>query len=131
MEEKLNKKLLLVLVKYGTWLIGVAYFIQIILNCFGLYSFVLTYLFSVSIVPIITLIGFSIFLGFCIWHRMPLYYAITLDIINIIDYYIGIPVSNMWMLIICLLLIGLFILIGSYIKNRKNVSKRNIKEKFD
>ena len=131
MEEKLNKKLLLVLVKYGTWLIGVSYFIQIILNCFGLYSFVLTYVFSVSIVPIIILIGFSIFLGFCIWHRMPLYYAITLDIINIIDYYIGIPVSNMWMLIICLLLIGLFILIGSYIKNKKNVSKRNIKEKFD
>ncbi len=128
MEQKLNKKLLLLCVKYGTWLIGLTYFIQIVLDCFGIYSFLLTYLFSVSIVPIIVLLLFSIFLGFCIWHRMPLYYAILSDIINTIDYYFGIPITSMEILIIYILLIGVVILVGCFIKNKYNVRKRNVKE---
>ena len=126
MDAKLNKKILLIILKYGSWLIGFAYFIEVILGCFGINSVILTILFGNGIIPIAFLIIFSIFLGFCIWHRLPLYYALTANCINLIDYYIGIPIINKWILIIYLLLIGIFILIGCFIKNRNNVRKRNL-----
>lgn len=128
MDVKLNKKLLLISIKYSSWIIGIIYLIQIILGMFEIQFVLLTYLFGISIFPIIVLIIFSIFLGFCVWHRLPLYYALTVNGINLIDYYIGIPVTNKWMLVIYLLIIGIFIIIGSFIKNRKNVRERNIKE---
>lgn len=128
MDAKLNKKLLLIVVKYGTWLIGVMYFIQIILGCFGIQSVLIMNLCFTPIIPLLTLLAFSIFLGFCIWHRLPLYYALTANVINLIDYYIGIPIINKWMLIIYLLLVGVFIIVGCFIKNKNNVRKRNVKE---
>lgn len=128
MEEKLNKKWLLFVIKHSTWLIGFVYFLQIVFGCFGFQSIILTYLFSASIVPVIVLLLFSKFLGFCIWHRLPLYYMLTADTINAIDFYIGIPVTGKWMLIIYLLLIGIFILIGCLIKNKKHAEERDSKK---
>lgn len=126
MEGRLNKKLLLISIKYSTWVIGIIYLIQIILGAFGVQSILLTYLFGASIFPLMVLIMFSVFLGFCIWHRLPLYYALTANGINLIDYYIGIPIVNKWMLIIYLLLVGIFMMIGCFIKNRNNARKGNI-----
>ena len=128
METGLNKKLILILLKYSPWIIGVSYLLQCILVCFGIQSFILTSIFSISIFPIILLCLFSYFLGFCIWNRMPLYYATSCNIINIIDYYVEIPISNMWMLICYLILLGIFVTIGAYVKNKRNVRKRNPKE---
>lgn len=128
MEGRLNKKLILILIKYGSWLIGVTYLIELILSCFGIYSFLLGIFVSVSIIPTILLCLFSYFLGFCIWNRLPLYYSLSCNIINIIDYYIGITVTNMWMLIIYLILLGIFIMFGAYIKNKKNNEQRTFKE---
>lgn len=128
MDAKLNKKLLLILVKYGSWFIGLIYLLQICLDCLGIQSVLLTFLCGNGFLPILTLIAFSIFLGFCIWHRLPLYYALTANVINLIDYYIGIPIINKWMLIIYLLLVGVFIIVGCFIKNKNNVRKRNVKE---
>ena len=128
MDAKLSKKLLLIVVKYGSWLIGLLSFIEIVLSCFGIQSALLTFVSGSPVIPILTLIAFSIFLGFCIWHRLPLYYALTANVINLIDYYVGIPITNKWMLILYLLLVGVFIIVGCFIKNRNNVRKRNIKE---
>lgn len=114
--------------KYAPWLIGVSYFIQIILGCFGTESLLLSILFGVSVIPASLLCLFSYFLGYCIWNRLPLYYVIFADALNAIDFYIGISVTGKWMLIIYLLLIGLFVLIGCLIKNRNNVIKRNFKK---
>ena len=124
MDGRLNKKLILITIKYGSWLIGIAYLIQVILSCFLMQSFIFSVLFSTSIFSVTLLCLFSYFLGFCIWNRLPLYYALSCNIINIIDYYIGIPVTNMWMLIIYLILLGIFIMFGAYIKNKKNNEQR-------
>lgn len=128
MDERLNKKWLLFTIKHSTWLIGFFYFIQIILSCFGFQSIILTYLFSASVVPVIILLLFSRFLGFCIWHRLPLYYMLMADTINAIDFYIGIPVTSKWMLIIYLLLVGICILIGCLIKNKNHGKERDLKK---
>lgn len=128
MEGKLNKKITLLIIKFGTWLIGFAYLLQIILTCFGIQSFILTDLFGLAIVPTIALLAFSFFLGFCYWHRLPIYYALSANIINAIDFYIGISVTGKWMLIIYLLLIGIFILIGCLIKDKEHAKERDSKK---
>ena len=128
MERGFSKKLILSIIKYAPWLIGIAYLLQNILSCFGINSIILSILFGINIIPTIVLCLFSNFLGFCIWNRMPLYYALCINIVNIIDFYIGIPISNIWMCIIYMILLGIFITIGAYVKNRNNVRKRNIEE---
>lgn len=66
MEVNFNRNLILIVIKYGPWIIGLAYFIQIILACFGIQSIILTLLFSLSIIPCILLLLFSKLFGFCI-----------------------------------------------------------------
>lgn len=128
MDGRLNKKAILMVMKYTPWLIGASYFIQIVLGCFGIESFSLSILFGVSVIPALLLCLFSYFLGYCIWNRLPLYYVIFADALNAIDFYIGIPVTGKWMLIIYLLLIGIFILIGCLIKDKEHAKERDSKK---
>lgn len=128
MERNLNKKLLLIVLKYSPWFISIGYFIQLILSTFGIYSFLLSETIGIGIVPIVVLLLFSFQFGYCVWHRLPLYYVLTTNIINAFDFYFGIPVPNKWMLIIYLILFAIFALVGAYIKNKHNVRKRNTKE---
>ena len=127
MEIRLNKDLILIAVKYGICLLGIIYIIQIILGCFGFQSVLLCYLFNISFFPAVILCLFSKFLGFCIWNRLPLYLALLLNVLNAIDYY-WLLLPNKLVLSIYLIIIGMFILYGSYVKNKNNVNKRNSKE---
>ena len=128
MERKLNKKVLLATLKFSPWLIGIIYLIEIILSCFGIQLFVLHFICSASILPLLVILLFSFSLNYCFWHRFPIYITISNNVINFIDYYIGIPIYGKWMLIVYLISISLIALIGSYVKNKKNVKERNIKE---
>lgn len=47
---------------------------------------------------------------------MFLYYIGVVDIINYIDYYIGIPISDKWLLGIYLIVAGLFLFLILYLK---------------
>lgn len=127
MEVNFNRNLILIVIKYGPWIIGLAYFIQIILACFGIQSIILTLLFSLSIIPCILLLLFSKLFGFCIWNRLPLYYTMLVNVLNLLDYY-WLMLPNKLALCIYLILLGIFVLIGGWIKNKNNVDKRNIEE---
>jgi hypothetical protein len=70
------------------------------------------------------MLAMSVLLKFCIWHRLPLYYGASIDIINTIDYYITIPISNKSMLVWYLVITGIFILVGMYLKERHNAKNR-------
>ena len=126
MERKLNKTLLLITLKYAPWLIAFTYFIYCILTCFNLQFGILAFLVGNSFIPLLTIILFSFSLNYCVWHRLPIYYTLVNNTINLVDFYIGIPIANKWMLMIYLIVAGIFVLIGSYIKNKENVKKRNV-----
>ena len=66
----------------------------------------------------------SLTFKFCIWHRLPIYYALLLHIISTIDYYTNIAISNWFMLFVYLVITIVFILIGMYFKNRYNKKKK-------
>ena len=128
MAKEFNKKLLLLSLKFAPWCLAFGYLLELILSCIGIYSVFLATLFGQSVFAIVIILLFSFSLGYCIWHRLPLYFIFTANIINIIDFYIGIPVTGKWMICIYLLLIGMFILVGCLIKNKTHVEKRNFKK---
>jgi hypothetical protein len=122
--SKTLTKIVRIIVKYTPFVIGVMYFIQSILFCCGIVIQWLTITYRFSILSLICMLAMSVLLKFCIWHRLPLYYGASIDIINTIDYYITIPISNKSMLVWYLVITGIFILIGMYLKERHNAKNR-------
>lgn len=123
--SKTLTKIVRIIVKYVPFVIGFMYFIQSVLFCFGIVIPWLTITYRFSILSLICMLAMSVLLKFCIWHRLPLYYGASIDIINTVDYYITIPISNKLMLVSYLIITGIFILIGTYLKERHNVKNRN------
>lgn len=62
---------------------------------------------------------------FCIYHRMFLYYIAVVDIIDTVDYYIGIPLSDYNFLVLHIIITGitLFIILYLYVKHHKKLTK--------
>lgn len=127
MEEisKSTIKLCKIVVKYIPILIAIGYFITSITSCLGVFIGFIVPIYRLSILSFICLFACSKLLKFCIWHRLPLYYSILIDVINAIDYYIVIPILSKWMILIYLLITGIFILCGVYLKDRYNRINRN------
>ena len=48
---------------------------------------------------------------FCLYHKMFLHYILVTDIINIIDYYVGIPIEDLELLMIHGTITGLFLFV--------------------
>jgi len=127
MDPKLSKRFFLILLKYTPWLIAIGYLLGIIFAAFNIPTIILTNFVGISILPILFILCSSFALGFCIWHRLPIYYVIVSDLINLIDYLIGIPISLNWLLFWYILMFGICAILGAYLKNKYNVKKRNIK----
>jgi hypothetical protein len=72
------------------------------------------HLVHISIVSWIFMILSSIVFRFCYVHRLPLYYILLNDATTVIDYSVGIPVSDTAILNYHIILIGLLILGYTY-----------------
>ena len=120
MAEKSKYKIALVITKYVPYIIGILYFIEALLSCLHIEILYLPFIGNLTILPTICILSFSFLLKFCIWHRLPIYYAILIDVINWVDYYIHIPVNSAIMLSVYLTITIVFILLGMYFKNRYN-----------
>ena len=83
---------------------------------------ILSYIGGVSILPLIFLYLSSYAFQFCEYHRMFLHYVTLTWILNIIDYYWGIPVSDKNMFLIYMVITGvfLFIVLYMYIRSLKD-----------
>lgn len=101
-----------------------------ILSYFGIDLEVLGYLGGVSLLPMIFLYLASYCFQFCNYHRMFLHYVVVCDILTLIDYYIGIPVSALLMLLIYLSIAGiaLFIILYLHQKHVKCIKSTTCKD---
>ena len=122
--SKTFTKITKTIVKYIPFLIALMYFLHSILFCFGISIPWLMLVYRFSILSFICLLTMSILLKFCIWHRLPLYYGVVIDVINTFDYYFTFPINNIIMLAIYLSISGIFILIGMYLKQKYNAKTR-------
>ena len=118
--EEICHKLVLKLLKYIPFIIAIFYFIDSVLNCFGIIVYIVPDIFYMSPITALFMIIASFAFRFCIWHRLPIYYSIILHLLSTIDYYFNISITNSIILFIIILITIIFIILGMYLKNRYN-----------
>lgn len=116
-------KTLLILLKYIPIIIALFYIVNTLGALFGIDLPVLSNIAGMSLLTWVFMYLAALVFKFCIYHRMFLYYILVTDIINIIDYYIGIPVDSYGIVMIHSVIIGilLFIILYFYVKHNKKV----------
>lgn len=113
-EEKLKERTLkhksyLLALKYIPHFTALVYIIYTILQFLDIDLILLGYLVTTSITTWSFMLLSSIVFRFCYVHRLPLYYILVNEITNFIDYYVGIPISEIKLLGVHLIFIGLLI----------------------
>ena len=87
-------RLLIVMLKYIPMIISLFDLINTITAFIGIDIPILSTISGMSLLTWIFMYIATIVFNFCSYHRMFLYYILIVDIINIIDYYISIPISD-------------------------------------
>lgn len=125
MVESLRSKRLykmeLGLLKVLPMLLALVSLVNSILSYFRIDLPILSYIGGISIISMSFLYLSSYVFRFCEYHRMFLHYVVVTWAINIVDYYIGIPVSESAYLCLQMIVAGiaLFLILYLYVKNHK------------
>lgn len=91
-------KIFLIILKYIPIMIGMCYILNTILYVLGTDLLFLSILSGTSILTLMFLIIASFVFRFRLYHRIFLYYATTIDLINWIDIIYTIPISTIHLL---------------------------------
>jgi hypothetical protein len=108
-------------IKVIPMLLALTALLNTLLSYFYMEVPLLSYIGGVSILPLLFLYLSSYSFNFCEYHRMFLHYVTLTWVLNIIDYYWGIPVSdkNLFLLYMIIAGIFLFVILYLYLKSRK------------
>ena len=130
-EERLRDKTLykleLYLLKIIPMLLALIAFLNTVLSYFDIDLVIWSYIGSVSLLPLIFLYMSSYVFKFCEYHRMFLHYVVITNVLNVYDYYVGIPISDRELLVLHMIITGisLFIILYLYVKSTKKSSTKN------
>lgn len=126
-------KIFIILIKYIPNILAIIQILGLILSYLKITSFFLTCLGGTSILFLILLYILSYLFNFCGIHRLSLYYITTTNIISIIDWYIGLPISFIARYILYTIITGLFMLgcIIYWFTHKNNPKINHIKELCD
>lgn len=119
MEKSVSSKeirQLITITKIVPILIAIVHFLNCIVAYFYCNDIPLNYLGGISIIPIVYLYKASYVFRLCSYYRMFLHYSVIVNIINILDVYVGIPISDINYFILMLALTILTMLIVIYLK---------------
>ena len=121
-ENVINKKLyklFLLVSKVLPMILAFCHLLNIVLSYFYIEDHILNYMSGISILTILYLYLVSYIIKLCSYYRMFLHYCVIINIINVYDYYIGIPFNDkeLFMLYIVLTIITMFIVL--YLKLKK------------
>lgn len=121
-EEKLNKifyRIELYLIKMIPVVIALIALLNTILSYFYIEVPLLSYIGGVSLFELMFLYLSSYVFKFCIYHRLPIHYITINWLLNIYDYYIGIPLNNKNLFLLYMIITGITILLILYFKFKK------------
>lgn len=116
-EESLNKalyKIELWIIKIIPFILALVCFVNTTLSYFNIDISLLSYIGGISLLPLLFLYLSSYVFRFCMFHRLPLHYLSINLVLNVIDDYIGIPISNRGMYSLYLMITFLFIILLVY-----------------
>ena len=97
-------------------IIAAIYFLNSTISFFYGNDIPLNYIGGVSLLPVLYLYLASYTFKLCEYYRMYLHYIVVINIINIYDYYIGIPIDDISMYLLCVLLTTITMFIIIYLK---------------
>ena len=125
--ESLNKslyKIELYLVKIMPMLYALLSLLNTVLSYLDIDCVILSYIGSVSFITLLFLYITSYVFKFCEYHIVFIHYTTITWILNIIDLYIGIPISDVAYLGVQLIVAGicLFTILYLYVKSNKKSS---------
>lgn len=125
--ESLSKslyKIELYLMKIMPMLYALLSLLNTVLSYLDIDCVILSYIGSVSFITLLFLYITSYVFKFCEYHRVFIHYTTITWILNIIDLYIGIPISNVAYLGVQLIVAGicLFTILYLYVKSNKKSS---------
>lgn len=118
-------KILLILIKYIPIIVAAFYALNTLFAYLGLDIPAISNFAGMSLFSWIFMYVAAWVFQFCIYHRMFLYYILTTDIINVVDYYIVIPISNYKIIALHAIITGifLFLILYFYVKcNKKSIA---------
>lgn len=99
-----------------------------LLYLFGVDAAIISYIGGVSFLSLAFLYLSSYVFKFCEYHRLPLHFIVVNNIINIYDWYIGIPIGLVEMILLEVILVGITIFLMIYLherSNKKSATKTN------
>lgn len=108
-ERNVKHKSYLILLKYIPHIASLMYIVYTIFQFLDVDLIILGYFINISITSWIFMMLSSIVFRFCYVHRLPLYYILINELTTVIDTYIGIPITEMNLLGVHLIFIGLLV----------------------
>lgn len=98
-----------------------------LLYLFKIDAAIISYIGGISFLSLAFLYLSSYVFKFCEYHRLPLHFIVVNNIINIYDWYIGIPIGLVEMILLEVILVGITIFLAIYLheKNNKKLAARN------
>jgi len=122
-EERLKRrshKLLLLVLKFIPMVTALLYALNVAFSYFGIDLPVLSHIGGMSLLTWLFIYIATFVFRFCLYHRMFLYYILVNDVLNIIDYYVGIPVSTTHLIMAHLVIACLFLFLILYFYVNRN-----------
>ena len=122
--RKTNHKLLLVVLKFIPMVTAMCYFLNTLFAYLGIDTPIFSNIAGLSILPWLFIYIAAVVFRFCIYHRMFLIYILVTDALNIVDYYVGIPLSTYNLFVVHMLIAGvfLFLILYLYVKCNKKTA---------
>lgn len=119
--KRSNYKIFLFINKYLPYVMSLLYMVNTLLSLAGIDLIIFSMLGGLSLLPIIYFISVSFTFGYCLYHRLPMYYIILNDSINWLDYHIGIPIADMYFIAGSVVLMFIFIVVTTilYLKEKR------------
>lgn len=119
--KRSNYKIFLFINKYLPYATSLLYMVNTLLSLAGIDLIVFSMLGGLSLLPIVYFISVSFTFGYCLYHRLPIYYIILNDSINWLDYHIGIPIADMYFIAGSIVIMFIFIVVTTilYLREKK------------
>lgn len=112
-------------IKVIPMLLALTSLLNTVLSYFGIDAVILSYIGGVSILPLLFLYLSSYVFRFCTYHRLFLHYVLLNWILNIVDYYWGIPVSDKNLFLLYMIITGVFLFLILYY-HQKSLKKNKL-----
>lgn len=118
-EESLSKvlyRIILYLIKIVPIVTAIIYMLNTVLSYYDIDLPIFTYI--VHYVFLLFLYATSYAFKFCSWHRVFIHYILIVSTLNIIDYHIGIPLSDRNLYLLYVAISGISIVMATILRFR-------------